>query len=181
MTKQDASGPVDPLAEPGSPMDEASDELISNEAVELRSQLEEAKERALRLHADWENYRKRARRELEDERRFADLSLLTDLLPVLDNMQRAIDAASKTADGGGLLEGFRLVKQQLDNVIAQHHCKRIEALGKPFDPHLHEAVSQHVSPTHEPGTVIMVVRDGYQLHERVVRPAQVIVSAVSDG
>ena len=93
----------------------------------MRSQLDEAKERALRLHAEWENYRKRARRELDDERRYADLRLLGDLLPVLDNMQRAIEAASKSADGGGLLEGFKLVKQQLDNVLAQHHCTRIEA------------------------------------------------------
>jgi molecular chaperone GrpE len=177
MNKQDANRPVDPLADPANPLDEANDEQISNEAAELRAQLDEAKERALRLHADWENYRKRARRELEDERRLADLGLLTDLLPVLDNMQRAIEAASKRPDGGGLLEGFKLVKQQLDNVIAQHHCTRIDALNKPFDPHLHEAVSQHVSPQHEPGTVIMVVRDGYLLHERVVRPAQVIVSA----
>jgi molecular chaperone GrpE len=181
MTNQDGKGPVDPLADPASPMDEASDELISSEAAELRSQLDEAKERALRLHADWENYRKRARKELEDERRLADLGLLTDLLPVLDNMQRAIDAASKTPDGSGLLEGFKLVKQQLDNVIAQHHCTRIEALGKPFDPHLHEAISQHVDPKHEPGTVIMVVREGYQLHERVIRPAQVIISAAADA
>ena len=182
MSKQDANGPFDdPLVDPAIPIDDASDELISNEAAELRSQLEEAKERALRLHADWENYRKRARRELDDERRFADLGLLTDLLPVLDNIQRAIDAATKTHDGGGLLEGFKLVKQQLDNVLAQHHCTRIEALEKPFDPHLHEAVSQHASATHEPGTVLIVVREGYMLHERVVRPAQVIVSAPPAG
>ena len=113
-------------------------------------------------------------------RRFADLSLLTDLLPVLDNMQRAIDAASKTPDGGGLLEGFKIVKQQLDNVLVQHHCTRIEALGKPFDPHTQEAISQMPDPKHEPGTVIMVVRDGFQLYERVVRPAQVIVSAAAE-
>jgi len=91
-------------------------------------------------------------------------------------MQRAIEAASKTPDGGGLLEGFKLVKQQLDNVLAQHNCTRIEALDTPFDPHMHEAVSQHASAAHEPGTVLMVIRDGYMLHERVVRPAQVIVS-----
>jgi len=181
MTKHDEKGPVDPLADPASPMDEASDEMISNEAAELRSQLDEAKERALRLHADWENYRKRARKELEDERRFADLSLLTDLLPVLDNMQRAIDAASKTPDGSGLLEGFKLVKQQLDNVLAQHHCTKIESLGKPFDPHLHEAISQMADPKYPPGSVMMVVRDGFQLHERVVRPSQVIVSAAPEG
>ena len=154
-----------------------NDEPMASEAAELRTQLDEARDRALRLQADWENYRKRARRELDEERRYADLRLLTDLLPVLDNMQRAIESASQTSSGGGLLEGFKLVKQQLDNVLSQHDCKRIEALGQPFDPHLHEAVMQQPSAEHAPHTVLGVVRDGYLLHDRVVRPAQVIVAA----
>jgi molecular chaperone GrpE len=154
-----------------------SEEPMASEAVELRTQLDEAKERALRLQAEWENYRKRARRELDDERRYADLKLLGDLLPVLDNIQRAIDAANKSADGGGLLEGFKLVKQQLDNVLAQHNCTRIEALHQPFDPHLHEAVMQQPSAEVAPNSVLMVVREGYSLHDRVIRPAQVIVAA----
>ena len=154
-----------------------SDEPITSEAAELRTQLDEARDRALRLQAEWENYRKRARRELEDERRYADTRLLTDLLPVIDNMQRAIEAASKSADSGGLLEGFKLVKQQLDNVLAQHNCTRIDALHKPFDPHLHEAVMQQPSTEHAANAVLAVVRDGYLLHDRVIRPAQVIVAA----
>ncbi|MBI2823994.1 MAG: nucleotide exchange factor GrpE [Planctomycetia bacterium] len=152
-------------------------EPMASEAEELKAQLDEAKDRALRLQADWENYRKRARRELDEERRYADLKLLTDLLPVLDNMQRAIEAASTTTEGASLLEGFKLVKQQLDNVLSQHHCTRIDALGKPFDPHLHEAVMQQTTTEHAPHTVLGVARDGYLLFDRVIRPAQVIVSA----
>ncbi len=157
------------------------DELMDRDVAELRSQLDEAKERALRLQAEWENYRKRARRELDDERRYADLVLLGHLLPVLDNMQRAIEAAANSTEGAGLLEGFKLVKQQLDNVLAQHSCVRIPALGKPFDPHLHEAVMQQPSAEHAPHTVLGVVTEGYQLHDRVVRPAQVIVAAAPAG
>jgi molecular chaperone GrpE len=147
------------------------------DAAELRAQLHEAKDRALRLQAEWDNYRKRARRELDDERRYADLRLLGDLLPVLDNIGRAIDAAAKSTEGGGLLEGFKLVKQQLDNVLVKHNCTRIDALHKPFDPHLHEAILQQPTTEFPPHTVLMVTQEGYQLHDRVIRPAQVIVAA----
>jgi molecular chaperone GrpE len=153
------------------------DAPISNEVAELRTQLDEAKERALRVQAEWENFRKRARRDIEEERRYADLRLLGDLLPVLDNVQRAIEAATKSADGGGLLEGIKLVKQQMENVLAQHQCQRIEALNHPFDPHMHEAVLQQPSSEVAPNTVMQVVREGFMLHDRVIRPAQVIVAA----
>jgi len=164
-------------AEFSDPTLRASEEPLASEGTDLRAQLQEAKERALRLQAEWDNFRKRARRELDEERRYADLRLLGDLLPVLDNMQRAIDAAAKSADGGGLLEGFKLVKQQLENVLSQHNCQRIEALHQPFDPHLHEAILQQPSAEYPPHTVILVAREGYSLHDRVIRPAQVIVAA----
>jgi molecular chaperone GrpE len=95
---------------------------------------------------------------------------------VLDNIQRAIAAAEKSPSGNGLLDGVRLVAQSLETVLARHDCRRVDALGKPFDPAFHEAISQQPSADHPPGTVIMVVQDGYVLHDRVVRPAQVIVS-----
>ncbi len=154
-----------------------SDDTLATEVVDLRKELDEARDRALRQQAEWENFRKRARRELDDERRYADLRLLTDLLPVLDNIQRAIDAASKNHEGGSLLEGFKLVRQQLDTVLGQHNCTQIEAQGKTFDPHLHEAVSQMPAPGQTPGTVLHVVREGFLLHDRVIRPAQVIIVA----
>ncbi len=128
-----------------------------------------------------ENYRKRTRRELEDERRYAAVPLLRDLLPVLDNMQRAIEAAEKSPQGSGLLDGIKLVAQSLLSVLANHDCKKIDALGQPFDPAFHEAISQQPSAEHEPNTVVLVAQDGYVLHERVVRPAQVIVSTLPEG
>lgn len=142
----------------------------------LRQELEGAKDRALRLQAELENYRKRVRREMDDERRYAQLPLLKELLPVIDNIGRALQAAEKKTDGAGLLAGVKLVAQQLDGVLGRHHCQRIEALHQPFDPHLHEAILQQPSPDHPAGTVLNVTQEGYQLHDRVVRPAQVIVS-----
>jgi molecular chaperone GrpE len=142
----------------------------------LRAELEEAKDRALRMQAELENYRKRAARELQEERRYAGLPLIRDLLPVLDNMNRAVEAAEKSHDPAGLLEGLKMVAGQLEEVFQRHHCNQIEALHEPFNPHLHEAISQQPSDDHPAGTVMLVTRSGFQLHDRVVRPSQVIVS-----
>ncbi len=100
----------------------------ANLLEQLRTDLEGAKDRVLRSQAELENYRKRAAREIEDHRRYANLPLLSDLLPVLDNIQRAVDAADKTHDAASLLEGIKMVLQQFDGVLQRHHCVRIEAL-----------------------------------------------------
>lgn len=142
----------------------------------LREELADAKDRALRAQAEVDNVLKRARREIDEERRFANLPLLCDLLPVLDNIGRAIDAAGKTQDAAGLLAGVKMVAQQLDGVFEKHHCQKIAAQEHPFDPHCHQAISQHPSAEHPENTVVMVVQEGYRLHDRVIRPAQVIVS-----
>jgi molecular chaperone GrpE len=146
-------------------------------AKRLRAELDEAKQRAMRFQAELDNYRKRAARETEDRLRYANIALMRDLLPVLDNIQRAIEAAEKSTDGSGLLEGVKLVAQQLQGVLQRHHCVKIDALGAQFDPHLHHAIFQQPSETHPPNTVITVTQDGYQLHDRVVRHSQVIVSS----
>ena len=119
---------------------------------------------------------KRLRKEMEDERRYALMPLVADLLPVVDNLGRAITAAEKNADVAGLLEGVKLVAQQFETALERHQCKRIEALGMPFDPNVHAAILQQPSAEQPPNTVVLVAQEGYQLHDRVVRPAQVIVS-----
>ncbi|MBX9791583.1 MAG: nucleotide exchange factor GrpE [Pirellulales bacterium] len=144
--------------------------------IDLQVQVAEANDRALRARAELDNYRKRVQREIEDERRFAAQPLLVELLSVIDNVQRAIAAAEKSPEGAGLLEGFKMVARQLDDVLARHGCKRIEALNKPFDPHLHQAIAQQPSADVPPGTVLLVAQDGYQLHDRVIRPSHAIVS-----
>ncbi len=143
---------------------------------QLRTELDAANDRALRSRAELENYRKRAARELTDAHRYADLPLMRDLLPVLDNIDRAIEAAEKTHDTADLLEGVKIVAEQFEGVLKRHHCVRIETLNEPFDPHLHEAISQQPSDEHPPGTVVLVTQTGFQLYDRVVRPSRVIVS-----
>ncbi len=156
-------------------------DLTADQEMDLvRSQLAEARDKMLRAQAELDNYRKRARRELDDERKYAEIGLLRDLLPVVDNITRAIEHADKQADPAALEEGIQLVAQQLATVLKQHYCEPIEGAGKQFDPAFHEAVMHQASADYPPNTVVNVLQTGYHLHDRVVRPAQVIVSKSPD-
>jgi molecular chaperone GrpE len=143
----------------------------------IMDELDQWRGRAMRVQAELENYRKRVQREMEDERRYACLPLMRDLLAVVDNLSRAIEAAEQHENSAGLLEGVQLVAEQLAGVLQRHHCAPIPAEGERFDPHRHEAIAQYPSDEHEPGHVSLVTQVGYQLHDRVIRPAQVIVAA----
>lgn len=144
--------------------------------LSLEVQLAEANVRTLRLQAELDNFRKRAFRQMEDERKYAVVPLLRDILTVVDNLERAIHAAEKNENSAGLLEGVRMVDQQLAAVLKKHECLPIEAAGKPFDPNQHEAIAQQPSDEFAAGTVAAIAQTGYQLHDRVVRPTQVLVS-----
>jgi molecular chaperone GrpE len=144
--------------------------------AELEAQVKEAGEKVLRTQAELENYRKRAQRELADERRYAVVPLVRDLLPVMDNLQRAINVAAQTGEGQSLLEGVKLVAVQLEGMLKQNGCVPIETVGATFDPHQHEALAQEPSSEHPAGTITRVTQAGYKLYDRVIRPAQVFVS-----
>lgn len=145
-------------------------------APDLSAELAAEKDRSLRLQAEMENLRTRTSREISESARYAALPLMRDLLPVVDNIERAIEAASKQGEADPLLEGFKLVHQQLLNVLAQHNCVKIEAQGHPFDPQFHAAILQQPSSEVPANHVLLVAQAGYKLHDRVVRPAQVIIS-----
>jgi len=147
------------------------------ETEKLQAELAEANDRVLRSQAELENFRKRVYRQMDEERKYAGLPLLRDLLPVIDNLDRAIEAAEQNENSSSLLEGVKMVAQQFGDVLGQHHCKRIDAKGETFDPHLHEALAQQPSDECPAGCVLDVAQVGYQLHDRVVRPSQVFVSA----
>lgn len=143
---------------------------------QLKNEVAEMRDRALRAQAELDNVRKRLYREMDEERRYANLPLLGDLLPVVDNIGRAIEAAQKATEASAIVEGFKLVQSQFESVLAKHNCKKIAALNEPFDPHRHMAIMQQPSADVAPNTVVLVAQEGYQVHERVVRPAQVIVA-----
>jgi len=142
----------------------------------LEDRLRAAEDRALRAQAELDNYRKRSQREFTDAQRFREIDLLRDLLPVLDNVHRAIEAADKNADLESLRSGFRMTAQQLEKLLAAHGCESIATDGEAFDPAVHDAILQQPAAGTPPGTVLGTALRGYRLHDRVVRPAQVIVS-----
>jgi molecular chaperone GrpE len=149
---------------------------LEQQLQRLEEELALAHDGALRAQAELENFRKRSFRELEEERKYACLPLMRDVLPVVDNLNRAIQAAEQNDGSSGLLDGVKMVAQQLLAVLEQHQCKRIEAQGATFDPNMHEAIGQLHCDTYPSGAVAEVALEGYQLHNRVVRPPQVLVS-----
>ena len=167
---------VDEALETSDPL-EASRDGGEND---LEAELAERQDRILRLQAEIQNLRTRQARELSDARQYASIDLMRDILPVMDNIERAIDAAGSNADSASLLEGVKLVRQQLLTALSQHGCKEIPAESQVFDPDRHQAILQQSSADVPAGEVMMVTQPGYQLHDRVVRAAQVIVSAGPD-
>jgi molecular chaperone GrpE len=152
-------------------------ELLEARLQAAEQQREEYLTLARQTRADFENYQKRFQRDLATERRFAQAPLAGDLLPALDNLERALDSARQAGDTGALVQGVGMVQAQLLDLLRRHGVTRVEAQGQPFDPNLHQAVGQQPSAEQPPGTVLQVLEPGYMIHDRVLRPARVIVSA----
>jgi molecular chaperone GrpE len=146
------------------------------DAAREQTEAAELQDRVLRLQAELENFRKRSRREYDEAQRYREIDLLRDLLPVLDNVRRAIEAAEKSDDVEGLRAGFRMTGQQIEKLLGSHGCCPIPTDGDPFDPTIHDAIQQQAVPGVAAGTVVATVSPGFRLHDRVVRPAQVIVA-----
>ncbi len=187
-------GPVDSeLARAGAPAadGEAGAPPASSDPArggeDLSAKLLEQRDQLVRLQADFDNFRKRALRERQEASQYGHQALVLDLLAVVDNLERAI-AHSRSALQGveegvdlkALFEGVELVRRQLSGALEKHGVSVIEALGKPFDPQVHEAMTQMPRADLPPGTVLEIFQPGYRLRERVVRPARVMVSRAPD-
>jgi len=132
---------------------------------------------AQRTRAEFENFQKRNRNERDLERKFAITPLVRDLLPVLDNLERALSASQQAGEAGSLAQGVAMVQAQFLDLLKRNGIVRIDAQDKPFDPNEHEAVMQKPSADHEANSVLQVLENGFMFHDRVLRPAKVIVSA----
>jgi len=151
-----------------------SDEPVQEEAPQVEEEQPVEDDRLLRLAADFDNYKKRVAREREEYVALANARLLAELLPVLDDLERALSAAEQHEEAQ-LEEGVRLVHRSLASLLERHGIELIETDGK-LDPHVHEALLSQPSEEAESGAVINVVQKGYKLGDRVVRPARVIVA-----
>lgn len=173
---------------PESPADKPDDSADS-----LQSQLEAAQreakenyERFLRMSADFENFKKRSAREMESVKKFANEKLIIELLPIADNLERAIESsnavegddgeASKKENGTSIVEGVNMVYKELLKVFEKFGVTAIGSMGQPFDPGVHEAVMQEPSNDVPENTVIREFHKGYMLNDRLIRPAMVVVS-----
>jgi molecular chaperone GrpE len=149
------------------------------ELEELRAQLAEKQDQLLRALADTENIRRRAQRDRDDYIRYATEALLRDLIPVLDNLDRAL-AAAREGTAPRLVEGVELIQREMLKVLERAGVSRYSALGAVFDPTRHEAIARVVSPEVAPNTVVGETLPGYLLHSRVLRPAMVSVAVPPD-
>ncbi len=152
-------------------------EVLRARAEAAESERDQFRALAQRTRADFENYQKRQQREVAQDKLYAVTGLAGDLLPMLDNLDRALVAAREAGEKGPLVQGVALVQAQVHDLLRRHGISRMDAQGKPFDPNLHQAVMQQPSADQPPMTVLQVLENGYTIHDRVLRPARVVVAA----
>lgn len=179
------NGKEEQLNDASENVEEVAEETVSDNPLDvLKTELQkaqlaaaEAKEDMLRMQADMDNLRKRLAREHEKARRRTLERFMNDLLPVRDSLERGLEAVEDpSATVETLKEGKQLIMKMLSKVMGDHGLKTIDPLGEPFDPEKHEAMTMMVSDQHDENTIIDVIEKGYQLNDRLIRPAKVVVS-----
>jgi molecular chaperone GrpE len=155
---------------------ETEEVSVLSELDELRKQSEENYQRYVRAQADFDNFRRRAKQEKEDFAKYASLKLIEQLLPVVDNFERALSSSKETKDFDALIKGLDMTYRQLDQLLVQEGLQPIEAIGQPFNPEFHQAIMQVESEEHGEGIILEELQKGYILKDKVVRPAMVKVS-----
>lgn len=169
-------------------VDNLADDLMEDQPVQipintdteqpaLQEQIDILKDKYLRLQAEFDNFRKRTQKESDQARKYQALNLIRDLLPVVDNLQRALAAAETSDQIADLVAGVQMVSNQILEVLGRYHAKPIIAVGQPFDPNLHEAIQQLPDPNVPAQNISQEIEQGYLLHDRVIRPSKVIVSS----
>ncbi|MFP4452415.1 MAG: nucleotide exchange factor GrpE [Desulfosalsimonas sp.] len=163
----------------------ADREAESEEIEQLRQEVSSAKaeaaetyDRLLRHSAEFENYKKRVQRQMENHKKYANEELIKDLLTVVDNLERALNAAGepKAETDACMAEGIEMTLNEILKILKKHDVTPVEAVGQPFDPTYHEAIMQEETDEHPENTVIGEMQKGYLLHDRLIRPAMVVVS-----
>lgn len=154
----------------------ASEAAAPDPLAQAKADLEATREKFLRTAADFDNYRKRARRDVEDAEKRGKESFLRELLPVFDNLERAATHASQSTEAKAVADGVRMVLRQFIDTLERLNVKRVTAVGASFDPNVHEAIGQRETADQPPGTVVDEVQAGYLLGDRLIRAAMVVVA-----
>ncbi len=186
---REATESVEAREAEGVPTGDLSEEVqaAKGEFEELSQERDELLDRCLRLQAEFENFRRRTLKERQEGHNYGHQNLVKDLLPMVDNLDRALGHSAESAEGSGgedlqaLLQGIEMVRQEFLGVLGKHGVTKIEAADQPFDPAIHEAMTQVVDDSVPQGTVLQVLEEGYQLKDRMLRPARVVVSKQSES
>jgi molecular chaperone GrpE len=163
-----------------SPTETGTAAAEADELSDLKRELAEKHDRYLRVLADMENLKRRAQRDRDEYVKYANESLIRELLPVLDNFDRALDASRASGEPSTVVDGVELIQRELLKVLGRFGVERYSALGAAFDPTRHEAVSRVITAEHPENTVVGETMRGYLLNGRVLRPAMVAVAAAPD-
>jgi molecular chaperone GrpE len=164
--------------------EESSEEEVDVEVVDAqtlaleasRKLADENHERYMRVQADYDNFRRRSRQEKEDFAKYASVKLIEQLLPIVDNFERALSASKSVKDFDVLIKGIEMTAKQLEQVLESEGLKSIESVNQPFNPDFHQAIMQVESADHEEGVIVEEIQKGYKLKDKVIRPAMVKVS-----
>ncbi|WP_272037710.1 nucleotide exchange factor GrpE [Paenibacillus sp. JJ-100] len=157
-----------------------AEEIIDQEQTELtrlKAEAEESQQRLMRAQADFDNFRRRTQREKEDLAKYASMKLITELVPVIDNFERAMATVPEGTETESFAKGIQMILRQLETVLASEGLAAMETVGQPFNPEFHQAIMQVDSEEHEEGIVVEEVQKGYMLKDKVLRPAMVKVSS----
>jgi molecular chaperone GrpE len=146
------------------------------ELAKLREERDKIKDQLLRTAADFDNYRKRTLKDLAEEKKRAKEEVVREFLPVIDNLERAVSAATSASDITAVVEGVRMVLKLFEDQAGRLGLTKVKAVGERFDPALHDAIQQVETDDHPPGTVIAEVVAGFRLGDKLVRPAMVVVA-----
>ena len=153
---------------------------LEKQLGEAEAEAKSAQDRFLRISAEFENFKKRTRREVDDFRKYANEALIKELLGVVDNLERAVESSTDACDNNQLLEGVDLTLKEILKIFEKFNVKPIEALEKEFDPAVHQAVLQEPSEDHAENTVTREFQRGYTIHDRLLRPSMVVVSKAAE-
>jgi molecular chaperone GrpE len=147
-----------------------------SELDQVKAERDKLREQLMRTAADFDNFRKRTKRDLDDVRQRGKDDLIRDLLPVFDNLERAVQTGTGAGDASSVLEGVRMVLKLFEDTVERLGLSRVPTVGQRFDPAVHEALQQQETDAHPSGTVIAEIAPGYRFGERLVRPAMVVVA-----
>jgi len=165
----------------GEEIKEACEDQLKEIQAELETAKQEAKEtydRFLRVSAEFENYKKRSAREMDDLRKYANQSLIVEMLAVVDNLERALNSSNgNSSNDKCMADGVNLTLKEILKVFEKFNVKPIESIGQPFDPNFHQAMMQEETDDYPENTVITELQKGYMIHDRLLRPSMVVVAA----